>query len=90
MVEVDDGKIARAMLVYAFGMLGVFLAVAPWTPLWGQAFAALRSTRFESLVEAGWLRGAVSGLGALDVLVSLQIAVEMWGGGGRRDPDPGA
>lgn len=59
-------------------MLGLFLLVAPWTPIWTRATIALAPTAAGPWVASGWLRGLVSGLGALDLAVALQVLRELW------------
>jgi hypothetical protein len=66
------------MSLYAFSVLGVFLLVAPWTPVWGRATTALLPEALAGWVHTGWVRGVVSGVGALDLVVALQLAVELW------------
>lgn len=67
--------------LYAFAMLGLFLLVAPWTPAWAQATYALLPRPAARWVLSGWMRGVASGLGALDLAIAAQVAVDLW----RRD-----
>ena len=64
--------------LYAFAVLGLFLLVAPWTPVWTQATYALLPERVGRWVLTGWVRGVVSGLGALDLVIALQVGGEIW------------
>jgi len=64
--------------LYAFGVLGLFLLVAPWTPAWTQATYALIPKPIGRWVLSGWTRGIVSGLGALDLLIAMQLGLELW------------
>ena len=73
-----DPRIRSALTLYAFAVLGLFLAVAPWTPIWTRAAILLIPTPFGVWVLSGWVRGIVSGLGVLDLFVALQIARELW------------
>jgi hypothetical protein len=73
-----DLRIRTALTLYAFAVFGLFLIVAPWTPIWNRAMLALLPTSMGSWVMSGWLRGVVSGLGALDLLMALQLARELW------------
>jgi hypothetical protein len=73
-----DPRIRTALTLYAFAVLGLFLAVAPWTPIWTRAAILLIPTPLGVWVLSGWVRGIVSGLGVLDLFVALQVARELW------------
>lgn len=84
------GSTLRAALhAYAFGLVGVFLLAAPWSPLWDNVVLALSPTDWASLARAGWLRGFVSGLGALNLWLGLSAATTLWRSvrGARAAPD---
>jgi hypothetical protein len=66
-----------ATCVYAYATVGVFLLVVPWTALWGQAVAALAPAGARAWLLSGWVRGAVSGLGAFDLVFAAQVALEL-------------
>ncbi len=70
--------VRTAMSLYAFTVLGIFLVVAPWSPVWEQAVVAILPGAAASWARSGWLRGVVSAVGALDLLVALQVARELW------------
>ena len=73
-----ESRIMSVLSVYAFAVLGVFLLVAPWTPVWEQAILALVPPGLEGLLRSGWIRGAVSGLGAVDLVVAAQLGLQLW------------
>jgi hypothetical protein len=73
-----DSRIRSALILYAFSVLGLFLLVAPWTPIWSRAAVLLLPTPAGAWVMSGWARGVVSGLGAIDLMVALQVARELW------------
>jgi hypothetical protein len=64
-------RIRPALLVYVFGVLGVFLAAAPWTAVWDAGTRFLLPTGAAAWARSGWVRGAVSGLGLLDLGVAV-------------------
>lgn len=85
-----DSRISAALALYAFLILGVFLLVAPWTPVWQQATLLWAPTRWAQWLRGGSVRGLVSGLGAVDLVVALQLAAELWkGSGAGRGPGTG-
>jgi hypothetical protein len=69
--------IRKALTLYGFGVLGVFLTVTPWTSLWYQAARGLAPEPLLNAVLSGWARGAVTAVGLLDLTVALRIAGEM-------------
>ena len=73
-----DPRIRSALALYFFGVFGVFLVVTPWTAVWDQAIVALLPTALGAWAQSGWVRGLASGLGALDLVVALQAATELW------------
>ena len=81
-------RIRTALLAYIFGVLGAFLLAVPWSPLWDYATLSVAQYPMGPWVRSGWIKGAVSGLGALDLLVALQEAGILWQSmrSGRLDP----
>jgi hypothetical protein len=73
-----ESRIRTALLLYAFGVIGLFLLVTPWTAVWSQAMVGLLPTKIGRWALSGWVRGAVSGLGALNLVVASQVAGELW------------
>jgi hypothetical protein len=73
-----QSRLGTALSLYAFGVLGLFLLVAPWTPAWTQAAYALLPPKVGGWVLSGWARGVISGLGALDLWIAAQVAVDLW------------
>lgn len=71
-------NLLTVLALYGFIVLGVFLLAAPWTPVWERATIGLTPTAVGPWIGSGWVRGLVSGLGALDLLVALQIGGELW------------
>ena len=73
------GSTLRAALhAYVFGLVGVFLLAAPWSPLWDNVTLVLSPTEWAGVARSGWVRGLVSGLGALDLWVAIGSAAELW------------
>ena len=48
-------------------MVGVTLVLAPWTSLWENHPALTTSLRLRDVVLAPWFRGAISGLGLVNL-----------------------
>ena len=81
-------RLQTAFLVYVFAALGVFLVVAPWSPLWETSTAGYLPTPLGPCLRSGFVRGLVSGLGALNLVAAWSEARDLlWsspGGGTRR------
>lgn len=73
-----QSRLGAALSLYAFGVLGLFLLVAPWTPVWTQATYAVLPRSVGKWVLSGWARGIVSGLGALDLVIAAQVGSDLW------------
>ncbi|HXV77076.1 MAG TPA: hypothetical protein VD788_12235 [Candidatus Polarisedimenticolaceae bacterium] len=73
-----EARIRTALTLYAFGVVGLFLLVTPWTGVWTQAVVGLLPTKLGQWVLGGWVRGTISGLGALNLAVAFQVAIELW------------
>lgn len=73
-----DSRLGTALRFYAFALLGVCLLLAPWSRLWGQATAVLLPPPVDAWARTGWVRGLVSGVGALDLAVALQTGLDLW------------
>ena len=71
-------RIRSAMILYFYGVLGMFLLTVPWTPVWDQATLAFLPTSIGGWMNSGWARGAVTGLGALDLCAAAQEAGLVW------------
>ena len=55
--------------------LGLFLVVLPWTPLWEYNYFLLRFPAAAAWLLNDFLRGAVSGLGLIDIGLALGAAL---------------
>ncbi|MDH3626636.1 MAG: hypothetical protein OEV00_02445 [Acidobacteriota bacterium] len=73
-----DKRIGTAFLLYAFVVIGIFLIVAPWTPVWKQSVVGLLPTRAGRWVLTGWARGMVSAVGVLDLLTAIQLLFDLF------------
>ena len=81
-----ESGLRSVLLVYAYSVLGVFLLIGPWTPVWEQASHGLLPQSAHAWALSGWVRGVVSGLGAVDLVVAARLGAGMIGRGrgGRR------
>ncbi len=70
------------LVIFAFE-LGAFLLVFPWLSNWDISWVPIHSRRFSGLWMSGYFRGALSGLGLLNLWVATVELVRqlkaIWG-----------
>jgi len=71
-------RIQTVLTIYVFAVLGVFLLFVPGTSIWDQVTLVFLPPGLGSWARSGWVRGAVSGLGALDLIAAAQEAGVLW------------
>lgn len=71
-------KIRPAIAAYVFGVFGVFLVSAPWTEVWETSTLVWAWTPFGAWIRNGWTRGAVTGIGILDLLAAFSAGRTLW------------
>ena len=67
-------RLQTAFFVYLFAALGVFLVAAPWSPIWEASTAGYLPTAAGAWLRSGFVRGLVSGLGALNIAAAWSEA----------------
>lgn len=67
-------RLQIVILLYAFFVVGVVLVAFPWTPLWERSLSFFLPTALAPFARSGWVRGAVSGIGLVDLLAASQEA----------------
>ena len=65
----------RLFLVALFLEVGFLLVVIPWVPFWDHNYFAQVVPAVEDLITNNFLRGAVSGLGLVNVYLGLSELV---------------
>lgn len=81
-LQVWEHRIFVASLVLCASVFGVLLVALPWTSLWSANAFFMRHPQWLDAVNHPFLRGAVSGLGLLDLWIAFSEAL------GYRDPVP--
>lgn len=61
----------RLLVIAALIELGLLLIVVPWSAYWDRNYFAQLSPIVEAVVVNNYVRGAVTGLGAVNVLAAL-------------------
>ena len=67
----------RLLLVVFFFEVGFVLIVVPWSAFWDRNYFAQVAPPLEALITNNFFRGAVSGLGLINVSVGLAELVSM-------------
>jgi hypothetical protein len=63
--------VAALLSITSSLLVGLVLTVAPWTSVWDANWLLQPWAGLRSLVMSGFARGAVTGLGLVNVLVAL-------------------
>lgn len=61
----------RLILVALFLEVGFLLVVIPWSAFWDRNYFAQAVPQLEGLITNNYVRGAISGLGVVNVYVGL-------------------
>jgi hypothetical protein len=61
--------------VIFFIELGMLLVVLPWTPLWSENSLLVMHPPWRALVDHGFVRGALTGLGLVNIWIGVWDAV---------------
>ena len=67
-----DPRLRHAAQLYLFFIFGVFLVVSPWSLIWDHMVVSISPSGMAGVLRTGWVRGAISGLGLLDLFLALQ------------------
>jgi hypothetical protein len=63
--------VRRLLIIAVLIELGLLLIVVPWSAYWERNYFAQISPVMEAIVTNNYVRGAVTGLGAVNVLTAL-------------------
>lgn len=70
-------RTALFLLAMFWLVLGMALILAPWLELWNANYFVYTFPAVGLVVRSPYVRGAVTGLGVLDVMLSLE-AIRQW------------
>jgi hypothetical protein len=66
--------VAVLLSVLSSLLVGVVLAIAPWTPLWDANYLLHPHPALRALMLAPFTRGAVTGLGIVNIVLAVHEA----------------
>ena len=69
--------LAVAFILFCFE-IGLFLVFVPWSPLWEHNVLLVYSLTLHRFVLNNFVRGAVSGLGVVDLALGLYELGRFW------------
>lgn len=75
---------AILLSVFSSLLVGFILVIAPWTGLWDANYLLQPHPVFRTVLLNGFTRGAVSGLGLVNILLALHEARQHLAGAGDR------
>ena len=76
-MEVHILSLRRMLLAVFFLEIGVLLIVVPWTSFWDQNVFIESSSLFQRMFNNHFVRGAVSGLGVINLGVAVLEIVSL-------------
>jgi hypothetical protein len=62
---------SRLLLIVFFLEVGLVLAVAPWSQFWDRNYFAAVLPMLHGVITSAYVRGAISGLGLVNIVASL-------------------
>jgi hypothetical protein len=65
-------RIVRVPLLLVWLLLGLALILVPWSDIWETNYFLFQYPALGLFLKNGFLRGAISGLGFMNVLLSLE------------------
>jgi hypothetical protein len=79
-------KLGILLFIIVCFEVGAFLTVFPWTPQWDSNSVASLFPMLRELWASSYFRGALSGLGLLNIYISLGEVSRLRRSGGSRPP----
>jgi hypothetical protein len=77
----------RLIYVAYFLEVGLLLVLVPWTAFWERNYFAVFSPTFQELLRNNFVRGAVSGLGVVNLLMGFhELAALLYARRGLGEP----
>jgi len=81
--------LAALLSILSSLLVGIALVFAPWSPLWEANWLLQMWPAARSIVLSGFTRGAVSGLGLVNLVLALRDVHARLTGGSWGGPDAG-
>jgi hypothetical protein len=88
--EAEIRRFNRLLFVIYFLEVGLLLIVVPWSVFWERNFFAESNPGLSALLQNNYIRGAVSGLGVVNIFAGFVELAGIMLGRRPRPPDPGS
>jgi hypothetical protein len=75
-MDVWRSRTLLVMKVLFFVELGVMLVLVPWTHVWTENPFLTSTVPLRAITQSGFFRGAISGLGLINLWIAIADAVE--------------
>ncbi len=75
MTQAPSDRLGRVVLAFAWFDLGLMVMLLPWSHLWENNSLLAQHPGLIPIVLSGYVRGIVSGIGVLDMLIAAEALV---------------
>ena len=65
-------RVARTLFLLVWVELGLVLVLVPWSEIWEANYFLVRYPMLSMLARSAYLRGAISGLGVMNIFLALE------------------
>lgn len=65
-------RIFRVLLLLVWLELGLMLVLVPWSDIWQANYFLIQFPELGTILRSPYLRGAISGLGVMNVFLALE------------------
>jgi hypothetical protein len=65
-------RIMRVLLLLVWLELGLMLILVPWSEIWQTNYFIIQFPELGTILRSPYLRGAISGLGVMNVFLALE------------------
>jgi hypothetical protein len=66
------GRFLHVILLLLWLELGIILIIVPWSPFWDANYFVYRYPALGLVLNSSYLRGAITGLGVVNVFLALE------------------
>jgi hypothetical protein len=75
MTQGENNRLGRVVLAFLWFDLGLLVLLLPWTHLWENNSLLMQHPGLIPIVLSGYMRGIVSGIGVIDMLMAADALI---------------